>query len=393
MTEHQSSPKLLTLIMLTGLSVLAINMFLPSLAPIAEEFDVSMSTASLSLSVYLAITAVLQIIMGPLSDLIGRRPVLLTGLGVFVIASIGCLFVTDFTTFLIFRILQGSVASGMILSRAIVRDTTEGPDTTRVLGMIGTAMALAPLLGPLMGGVLDQTFGWRANFAAYALMGGILFVICLRDLKETNLNRSASFTAQFRNYSTLIKSSVFWGWTLCLATGIGGFYLFISGVPGVAHHLGLSPAMTGFGIGIISAGFMLGNFITARNKGSGMRLIVIGRIIAVTGPFIALVFAIAGATSPFVLFAGGIAMGLGNGLSLPGANANVMSVNPKLAGSAAGLSGSLTVIVGAIATPTSAYASTGDGGMIRLLALITMIKVLSLITVLLLARSNRDKPA
>jgi DHA1 family bicyclomycin/chloramphenicol resistance-like MFS transporter len=363
-------------------------MFLPSLKPISEEFGVSMATASLSLGVYLAITAVLQLIMGPLSDLIGRRPVVLIGLAVFSVASIGCLFSSNFTVFLGFRILQGAVASGMILSRAIVRDTTNGTETIRVLGVIGTAMALAPMLGPVLGGVLDQAFGWRANFVAYAIFGVAMLWICWRDLHETNATPSTSFTAQFRTYPTLLKSGRFWAWTLCLSSGIGGFYLFISGAPSVAAHFGLSPAITGAGIGIISAGFMAGNLIVARSKTKGMLLIALGRSLAVAGPLAALIVVWSGVDSPAVLFAGAIFVGFGNGLTLPGANAGVMSVNPRLSGSAAGLSGAATVVVGAIVTTLSAHFATGEGGMERLLMIIVGIKILSLLTVVYLWRTS-----
>lgn len=384
MDNTSTSPKLLTLILLTGLSVLATNMFLPSLKPISEEFGVSMATASLSLGVYLAITAVLQLIMGPLSDLIGRRPVVVIGLALFSVASIGCLLSSNFTAFLGFRILQGAVASGMILSRAIVRDTTSGAETVRILGVIGTAMALAPMLGPVLGGVLDQAFGWRANFVAYAIFGAAMLWICWRDLHETNTDRSSSFATQFRTYPTLLKSGVFWAWTLCLSSGIGGFYLFISGAPSVAAHYGLSPAITGAGIGIISAGFMAGNLIVARSKTKGMVLIALGRSLAVVGPLSALIVVWSGVDNPAVLFAGAIFVGFGNGLTLPGANAGVMSVNPRLSGSAAGLSGAATVVVGAIVTPMSAHFATGEGGMERLLMLIIGIKIFSLLTVIYL---------
>lgn len=391
MTSTSTAPRLLTLILLTGLSVLATNMFLPSLKPISEEFGVSMATASLSLGVYLAITAVLQLIMGPLSDLIGRRPVVMIGLALFSVASIGCLLSSNFIAFLGFRILQGAVASGMILSRAIVRDTTSGAETVRILGVIGTAMALAPMLGPVLGGVLDQAFGWRANFVAYAIFGAAMLWICWRDLHETNTDRSSSFAAQFRTYPTLLKSGVFWAWTLCLSSGIGGFYLFISGAPSVAAHYGLSPAITGAGIGIISAGFMVGNLIVARSKTKGMVLIALGRSFAVVGPLTALIVVWSGIDSPAVLFAGAIFVGFGNGLTLPGANAGVMSVNPRLSGSAAGLSGAATVVVGAIVTPLSAHFATGEGGMERLLMLIIGIKILSLLTVIYLWRTaNSD---
>ena len=238
MADTSTPPKLLTLILLTGLSVLATNMFLPSLKPISEEFGVSMATASLSLGVYLAITAVLQLIMGPLSDLIGRRPVVMLGLAIFSVASMGCLFSSNYTVFLGFRILQGAVASGMILSRAIVRDTTSGAETVRVLGVIGTAMALAPMLGPVLGGVLDQAFGWRANFVAYTIFGVLMFWICLRDLHETNIAPSSSFWVQFRTYPTLLKSGRFWAWTLCLSSGIGGFICLFQAFPVLLRIIG-----------------------------------------------------------------------------------------------------------------------------------------------------------
>mgnify|MGYP000689939043 FL=1 len=149
-------PKLLTLILLTGLSVLSLNMFLPSLAHMARSFDVDYALISLSIGGYLAVSAVLQIIMGPLSDLYGRRPVILIGLALFTLASIGCYFATDFWLFMVFRMLQAGIASGMALSRAVVRDVAPAKEAARLLGVIGTAMALAPLLGPMVGGLLDE---------------------------------------------------------------------------------------------------------------------------------------------------------------------------------------------------------------------------------------------
>ena len=132
---------------------------------------------------------------------------------------------------------------------------------------------------------------------------------------------------------------------------------------------------------------MAGNLIVARSKTEGMLLIALGRWLAVAGPFAALIAIWSGFDSPAILFAGAIFVGFGNGLTLPGANAGVMSVNPRLSGSAAGLSGSATVVVGAIVTPLSAHFASGEGGMYRLLMLIVGIKVISLLTVLYLWRT------
>ena len=160
----KTPPHLITLIILTSTSVLAMNMFLPSLTNMAAEFSVSYSVMNISVAGYLAITAVLQVILGPLSDRFGRRPVLLGSILIFSLASLFCALSSNIWIFLSLRILQGAIISGMALSRAIVRDMMAPKDAVRVLGTIAMAMAVAPMLGPILGGVFDEIFGWRAIF-------------------------------------------------------------------------------------------------------------------------------------------------------------------------------------------------------------------------------------
>lgn len=117
-----SPPRMFTLVLLTGLSVLSLNMFLPSLSNIAEEFQSDYALVTLSIAGYLGITAALQLIMGPLSDLFGRRPVLLVGMVIFILASLGCALATNIWSFLLFRMLQGVIISGWVLSLAVIRD-------------------------------------------------------------------------------------------------------------------------------------------------------------------------------------------------------------------------------------------------------------------------------
>lgn len=369
-TPTSKPPSLTTLVLLTGLSVLSLNMFLPSLAHIAEDFDADYGLVALSLGGYLAISAVLQIILGPLSDMIGRRPVMLFGIGVFVLSSIGAALATDVWVFLAFRMIQSAISAGMVLSRAVVRDAAPAAEAARLLGIIGTAMALAPLLGPVLGGYLDQWFGWRASFWAFALMGAVMFVVTWIDLRETNHDRASSFAAQFRAYPELFRARLFWAYCVLLVFSVGGFYVFLGGAPQVGEEIyGLTPAQVGLGMGATSAGFMLGNFISIRlTRALGIvRMMALGRWASVIGPLGAMALIWAGGTHPAVLFGGATFMGMGNGLTLPGANAGVMSVAPRLAGSASGLSGALTVAGGAaLSTIMSALVENAYGAYILL---------------------------
>ncbi len=384
-TPERHQPKMLTLILLTGLSVLSLNMFLPSLAQMATGFDVSYGLISLAVGGYMLVSAALQLVIGPLSDVYGRRPVLLIGLVVFTGASLGCYLSENIWVFLTFRMLQGAVIGGMVLSRAIVRDIARPEEAARLLGVIGTAMALAPLLGPMLGGLLGEQFGWRANFALYGFMGVVMTVICWRDLSETNLQPTASFTEQFRAYPDLVRDRLFWAYTACLVFSVGAFYAFLGGVALVGEGVfGLSPSQIGIGMGSISSGFMLGNFLTGRlSRRLGMlKLILLGRVFGTFGPLAAMVLMSLGLMNVWVMFAGAIFVGLGNGLTLPGANAGVMSVNPRLAGSASGLSGALSVLGGAGAAALTGALASGDRGAYVLLGVMALTSAASLASVL-----------
>lgn len=374
-------PSLLTLVLLTSISVLSLNLFLPSLSRIAAEYQADYALVSLSIGGYLAVSAVLQVIMGPLSDLYGRRPVLLAGLAIFVVASVGCYMAQDIWVFLGFRLLQSTVVCAMVISRAVVRDIAPQNEAARLLGLIGTAMALAPLLGPVLGGVLDELFGWRANFAAFVVIGVAMFALTWVDLPETNPHLGTGFARHFRSYPELLGVPLFWAHCGSLVFSVGGFYAFLGGAPQVAEaQFGLSPAWVGVGMGSISAGFMLGNFLTGRLSGRVplSRIVLAGRWLALTGPGLGVVLFALGANHPLFMFGCVLFIGLGNGLTIPGVNASVMSVAPHLAGSASGLSGALTLAGGAALTAISGLVVGGAGGALALMSLLVVVSGLAL---------------
>ncbi|PIE13332.1 MAG: Bcr/CflA family drug resistance efflux transporter [Rhodobacterales bacterium] len=385
----RTAPSLATLILLTSISVLALNMFLPALDAIASDLNAPYTLVSLSLGGYLALSALLQLVLGPLSDRYGRRPVMLWGMAVFTIASLGSALAVDVWSFLAFRMVQCVVGAGMVLSRAVVRDTAPPEEAARILALIGTVMALAPLLGPILGGALTELFGWRANFHVFALMGAVVFVLTWADLGETNLTPSASFGAQFKSYPELVRSGLFWAYCACLVFSVGGFYAFLGGAPLVGARLyGLGPGALGLGMGMISAGFMVGNIVSSRlmRRRGSLILMIWGRWVATLGPLVAMFAILAGVGHPVFLFGGAIFVGFGNGLTLPGANAGVLSVAPHLAGSAAGLSAAVTVAGGAALTAIAGWGVTGAFGAEALLILMAATSGLGLVAALAIRR-------
>lgn len=353
MNQTKTPPHLITLILLTGFSPLSLNMFMPSLANIANDLATDYATASLAVSGYLAITAVIQLIIGPLSDRIGRRPVLLVAVFVFACASVGCILAQDIRTFLIFRMLQGGMTAGYTLSMAMVRDTRSERQAVSLIGYIGMSMAVAPMLGPVLGGVLDTVFGWRAIFGFYALSGVMLFALCWVDLGETKRDDAQNPQASPARASALLKEPLFWAFSLCGAFSVGAFYIFLTGAPLVAlSEFGVTTTELGVYIGTITLGFMFGGFVAGR-YGAGFELttmLIAGRLVACCGLTGGLALLAIGVTSPQLFFAGTIFVGLGNGITMPGSNTGAMSVGPELAGSAAGLNGALIVAGGAVLT-------------------------------------------
>ncbi|KPD11479.1 Bcr/CflA family efflux MFS transporter [Phaeobacter sp. 11ANDIMAR09] len=353
MRAAQNAPHLVTLIYANALAVLSLNMFLPSLARIAEEFDSGYGLVNLAVAGYLGISAILQLLMGPLSDRFGRRPVLLVSMLLYALASLGCVLAQSVWGFLAFRMIQAMVVACQVLSRAAIRDVYSTNEAASKLGYVTMVMALAPMFGPMLGGALDMLFGWRSVFVLYTSLGLGLLLLSWADWGETNHQPSATFGAQMRSYPDLLASRRFWGYSFCLAFSIGGFYAFITGAPLVAAAwFDLNPAQLGLGIGIITGGFMVGNFVTGLLAGrvSLTGLILAGRVAAVLGPVIGLGLFLAEQGAVLVFFGAAIAVGFGNGLTVANASAGLMSVRPHLAGSASGLAGAITVAFGAVMT-------------------------------------------
>ncbi|MBD3623782.1 MAG: multidrug effflux MFS transporter, partial [Rhodobacteraceae bacterium] len=303
--DRTTPPRVVTLVMIAGLGALNMNIFLPSLPAMARYFQADYALVQLTVSAYLGVTAVLQLIIGPLSDRYGRRPVMLIGLAIFMLATVGCLLATNITTFLIFRMIQATVATGIVLSRAIVRDMVSADKAASMIGYVTMGMSLVPMVGPVLGGILGEAFGWKSTFLCTLVFGVIVSGIVYLDMGETNRSTSTSFGAQFRSYPELVRSRRFWGYASIAAFGSGGFFAFLGGAPYVASQvLGMSPGETGVYFGFIAVGYMVGNGLSGRySERVGLNgMVMAGSVVAVGGIALATLLFLIGGQTPLALF-------------------------------------------------------------------------------------------
>ncbi|HVJ33990.1 MAG TPA: multidrug effflux MFS transporter [Terriglobia bacterium] len=350
MTSEEPPSRLALLILLCALSVMPVNLILPSLPNIARDLHSDYALVSLLLAGYAAVAAALELAMGPLSDRFGRRRVVLFSLSAFLVGSVGCALATNIWVLLAFRLLQAVISSCYPVSMAAIRDTAAREQAAGRIGYAAMASALAPMLAPVLGGLLDETCGWRGSFWVFALLAIVLLALCWSGLAETNQRRSESIRQQMRAYPALFGARRFWAYALCMAFSTGTFYAFLAGAPLAAKAVfGLPPATLGLYMGMITAGFMLGSFLSGRfaRRYPLTRTMLAGRFAACAGPAIGLVLFLADIRHPMALFGPCILVGIGNGLTNPSAHAGVLSVKPDLAGSASGLAGAMTIAGGA----------------------------------------------
>ena len=348
--DRATPPHIVTLVLLAGVSAMSMSIFMSSLPRMTEDFGTEYSIMQLSITLYLLFTASIQIIIGPISDKFGRRPVMIGSLLIFALASIGCYFSQTVEVFLFFRMCQAAVASGMVLSRAIVRDVVPQDQAASMIGYVTMGMSLVPMFAPTIGGFLDQWFGWRAIFVFLALFGFALAALSWADQGETQKGGGLSFRNQIEGYPELFTSPRFWGYAASAAFASGVFFAFLGGSPYVASNVfELEPATTKYLFGVPAIGYFVGNFITGKMavRLGVNRLIVTGSLLLCTGMALSLLLTFVGLGGPAAFFGCCIFVGLGNGMVLPNATAGLLSVRPHLAGTASGVGGALMIAGGA----------------------------------------------
>ncbi len=349
-------PGLLVLIAMAAFGPAALNIFLPSMPGLQASMGIDNATAQLTLTVYLAALAIGQLIVGPLSDRYGRRPVALVGIALFTFASFYCAIADSITELLIGRVLQAAGGTtGMALARAVVRDIHTRNRAASVIGYVTTAMVTVPMLAPVFGAFLDEVAGWRAGFYFITGMGLFTFAIVWTQLSETNLNRvpEMNLGTIFRNAKRLLAEPAFLGYALNSAFGAGVFFAFLAGAPFVmAQTYGLPPSAFGFYFITVSFGYMFGNFCSGRfaERAGANRMIVVGTLLMIASLGFLVAMNMTSIAHPLVIFIPVFFIAIANGINIPSAVASAISIHPNIAGSAAGIVGFLQFGIGMIAT-------------------------------------------
>ena len=375
-------PTNITLSAIAGIYILAQVIIVPALPDLGVIFSSDYRTIQLSVSAFSIGAAIVNLIAGPLSDRFGRRPIAIGFFVIFILSSLGSYFSENIYIFLFFRFLQASSAAGMVLARVIVGDIYSGSKATIMFGYISTIMAIGPLIGPVLGGLISDYFGSMQIFNFLTLLGFFLFVLIVYDLKETNFNRSANMLSQIKSYPLLLSSMKFWPPTLVSAFSFSIFGIFFVGAPYVAAKIyNLTPSQIGMLMALMPLGFVPGNIIVGKlvNRFSTRLLLMIGSILLIIGPSLSF-FTSNLYTHQLAFFAPMIIMAFGTGIIWPVANTAIIQAVPSLAGSAAGISSALMVTTSAISSGILGWNIENSDPILALVGILVLVGVATILS-------------
>ena len=344
------------LTLLAALGMLAINMYLASFPSIGRELAASPAQVKLTLTVFLLGFAFGQLVIGPLSDRFGRRPLLIAGLIIYAIAGALCAIATDINWMIGIRIAQAiGACTGSVLARAVARDLFQGDELTRSLGFITTLVAAAPGFSPLIGGVVETFFGWRATFALLALVGIFATLVVWFRVPETHHSRDSapSMAQAFASYFTLLAKREFLipaAATTCAMAGLFAFFaaaptIFIQGFGVSPITFGLIPCVTVFAV-------FAGGFSAPRlaKKWPGYRPIILGSVLMLIGSSAMFAISFGGNAGMFEVLGTLLFFLFGMGVVNPLATVFALRPFPEMAGAASALIGFFQMAGGALGT-------------------------------------------
>lgn len=348
--SHLALISLLTALVAVG--PLSISFYIPSMPAIGRGLEASPAAVQATITWYLVGFASAQLFLGPLSDKVGRMPVLLGGLMTYTVASIACALAPAVEVLWAARLAQGAAAcAGPVIGRAIVRDLFEGPDIVRAFSFIGTAIALAPAIGPMAGGLVQVWLGWQANFLVLAVFAVTMIVIARARLGETNrqpLPDALRPARLARIYRDLLGHRRYMGNVVPGVAAFGGLMVFTASAPFLfVRELGLSPDVFGFLTLFHVGGYAAGAFVAGRLAGrlAPHRLVIAGLVLAALAGLamvgLAGTLSVARVIGPFTVYT------FGFGLLLPPSMAAALQPFPRVAGSASALMGFLQFSVSA----------------------------------------------
>lgn len=328
------------------------HIFVPALPTAAKDLHATPAALELTISLYILGLAVGQLIYGPASDRFGRRPALLVGLSLFTVASLAGLFAPDTETLILARFFQAlGGCSGLVLARAIIRDTSQPHEAARRLALTNLLVTAGPAVAPLIGAGLSSVWGWRTILMGLTALGVANFVLAWRILPETRpdaLHVSASRYA--RDYVGLMRSRQFLGYAIGGACATTSLYAFIACAPFIfVDRLHVPSAGVGLYLALLVSGIWLGSLLASQliSRFSLTRFVVVANAVSVVAAATFLILLLADRATLVAIVGTMFVFSVGVGAAAPAALVKAISVNPRVTGTASGLYGSVQMAVGA----------------------------------------------
>ena len=351
LAEYTHAPILLLIIGFMMLQPLSTDLYLASLPSLATVFGVPASTVQLTLSVFVIGFGGAQLVIGPLSDRYGRRPVLMWGLALYVAASLLCASAQTIQVLVAARFMQAlGCCSAIIIARAIVRDAYAPADSARVIARASSWLSLAPLTGPILGSYLQVAFGWRAAFVALSILSAIVLGAVILRLPETNVHknpRATELRGLMANYRHVLGSRAFWAHVLPGALSYGSIFAFISGSSLVLIRvLGVPTQLFGYCFAFGVSGYLCGTIICRRllpRFGPSATLRIGSTMSLAAGALFLGAVVLGFAHWSVVVVAMFLTMGA-HGLNFPVSQSGSVTPFPQQAGTAAGLMGAIVML-------------------------------------------------
>jgi DHA1 family bicyclomycin/chloramphenicol resistance-like MFS transporter len=334
------------LALLLGLLPVTTDLYLPGLPALAAEFGGAVGQAQLTLSGLILAFGFGQLLLGPVSDRVGRRPVLLAGLGVYVVGSVCSALATGMEALIFGRVLQGiGLAASVVCGRAMVRDLYDPLRGTLVMSRAQSGLGLFALGSPVLGGVLAGTLGWRWALAATGVVAAVALALVVWRLPETLAQRNPRALEPARmagTWAQMLRQPVFLAWSLLLMFTYGGLFTFLASSSFVyIEVLGTSRAVYGLFLASASVSYLAGTFACRRwIAAHGIaRTVRRAAAFSLAGGLGMAALSLAGVTSPWAICLPQLVFNFGHGIHQPCGQAGVVGPFPQAAGAASALSG------------------------------------------------------
>jgi DHA1 family bicyclomycin/chloramphenicol resistance-like MFS transporter len=363
--------------------MVASTIYVPSIPAIAGAFETSIARVQLTFVGYLLAFAASMLVLGPLSDRYGRRRTILCGLALSAISSVACAISPTIDFLIAARIVQGiGACAGLVVGRAITREVWGREAAARVIAGRAIAATLMQAFAPILGGYLQERFGWRCNFVVIGVIACVAMALVTRYVPEGWAATAASSRAgaMLASYRTLMGTRQFLSYAFTAAGSHAGFHIFAAGAPAVLIvGFGIRPEDYGFFASLPPMGFLVGSFLSNRlTRRLGIDgLIAIGCTVLIPAALIMVSLALLGVASPYAVIGPMILICCGSGLITPNATAGSLGVNAEIVGTASGL-GSFMQMTGA-ASATALLSLGPSGSPLMLASIIALVGLFAVV--------------